>query len=192
VRRAILSVGPRGAGKTTFCKEVVRHRPETALVERDEILIELFGQTCLDPYSGGHQYGEQVMWERVEEILTDNKSIDMTLILDAWCGYPIGRTRYAEKLRELGAEVVDLWYFVTPEDVCLRQYEAREDVSLQDKEDEPLSNWLRDSVRICRQRDFRLFHSMPVEEYPEASAFDNIKFINPCQLTFWPYADLLL
>lgn len=188
MRRAILSNGPQGAGKTTFCREVVRHRPEIVIIERDEILIELFGQTCLSPYGCCHEYGEQVMWGRVQEVLADNENVDV--ILDTWCGYPRERARSADKLRKLGAEIVDLWYFVTPEEVCVRQYEARE-VASRTQRNKTLSSWDIESIHRCGRDNFRLYHRLPVEEWPDSN-FDRIRFINPCQMTFIPYADLLL
>ena len=190
MRRAILATGPQGAGKTTFCKEVVQYRPEIVLVERDAVLEELFGQVCLDPYSGDHEYGEKIMWQRVEDVLSGNENIDM--ILDAWCGYSIDRTRYAQKLRALGVEVVDLWYFVTSEDVCIGQYLAREIAWREAQGLTPCPDWRIESVRLSCQMNFRLYHSMAVEEYPDNSEFDSIKFINPCQMTIWPYAFILL
>lgn len=190
MRRVILVSGPQGAGKSTFCKEIVEHRPEITLIERDAILVELFGQTSLDPYSGDHQCGEVIMWQRVEEALSNHENADM--ILDTWCGYPISRTRCAQRLRALDVEIVDLWYFVTAEDICLQQYESRETSCLQAQKAGPISVWQRESICSCCRQNFRLFHSMPVEESPSDSEFDNIKFINPCQMTFVPYADLLL
>lgn len=182
MRKAILTAGPQGAGKTMFCKEVVRHRPEIILIERDAILMELFGPR-LDPYSGGHIIGEDAMWERVKMMLAG--SADITMILDAWYGYPDGRSGAAKRLRSFGADCVNMWYFVTPEEVCLRQYGARE---LADKED-----WLRRANLECCRRNFRAYHSMPIEDASfRGSCFDIIKMINPRQMTFIPYADLLL
>lgn len=190
MRKVVLTTGPQGSGKTTFCKEIIAHRPEIVLVERDAILIELFGTTHLDPYCGGHKIGEDVMWKKVAEVLSTED--DRIMILDHWAGYPRERSWAIRRLRDLGADSVDLWYFVTSEEVCLRQHEARE-ISIREKESgKPLSDWDIGSLRRCGKSNFRLFHSLPIEEYPGSAGFDSIKMINPCQLTFIPYADLLL
>lgn len=54
MRRVALTVGPRGSGKSSFCKGFIRSHPSVSLVSRDEILIELFGSTSLNPYAGEH------------------------------------------------------------------------------------------------------------------------------------------
>jgi hypothetical protein len=169
MNRAIVTAGPQGAGKTTFCKEILKHYPDVILVERDAILIELYGKTHLDPYIGGHHYCGQVMWERIAQILLEKDEV--TLILDTWLGWPESRNRAGERLRQMGAEQVDLWYFTTPEEVCIKQYDARERSGW-------TSDWQRDCNLGCCRKNFRVFHS--------------IKFINPMQLTFIPYPLLLV
>ncbi len=54
MRRVILTVGPRGAGKSCYCQEFVQNHPEVVLVSRDAILFDLFGKTEQDPYTGNH------------------------------------------------------------------------------------------------------------------------------------------
>lgn len=188
MRKAILTAGPQGAGKTSFCKEIIQHRPEVVIVELDAIweeLVEIHGKSSsvFDPYCGGHLIGERLMWQRVEEKLAGSNP--MTIILDAYRGFPEDRSSTAKKLRSLGVDCVELWYFVTPEAVCLQQYETREG-----------SKWTtelqKETFLSSRQRDFRLWHSRPIEDHSDESSFDNIKMINPLQLTFIPYADILL
>lgn len=182
MRKAILVTGPQGAGKSTFCKEITKCRPDVVLIERDAIFIEIFGDKYLDPYSGAHYYGPKVMWERVAEKLKTNENID--LLLDTWCGHPGERSWAGKNLRSLGADQVDLWCFVTPEDVCVKQYEIREGPKW--------SSGIREINLECCRKNFRTWHRMPLELNMEESVFDNIRMINPLQLTFIPYCYLLL
>lgn len=61
MKTVMLTLGPRGAGKTTFCRKVVRARPEVAFVERDAVLVELFGSAALSPYTGWYAMGAHEM-----------------------------------------------------------------------------------------------------------------------------------
>ena len=47
MKTVILTVGPRGAGKSNFCNQIVQSHSEIVLVSRDAILIELFGSIYL-------------------------------------------------------------------------------------------------------------------------------------------------
>lgn len=195
MKKAILTSGPRGAGKTSFCREIIKQRPEVVLIERDAIFVELFGTVYTNRYTGECHWGMQKVWERVKESFWRDRC--NTLVLDAWNGYPNERRAMVLKLREAGADYVELWYFVTAEELCLKQFISREGNStIPPERKEELS-------RRCRW-DFQLFHSMEIANpvmpdnnqdddrgdlWPDC--FDEIKLINPAQLTLIPYADLL-
>jgi len=180
MRQVILTVGPQGAGKTTFCHEIIKLRPEVVLVERDAILNELFGDSWTDPYSGAHYVGFKVMMERVEDHL---RTDPLTLILDTWTGDEDERWRVTRRLRGFGADKIVAWYFVTDEDTVVRQFIKRSG------SDYPENSVAKDiEAHYCR-RNYQFYHSHPVEL---DQGFDEIELIDPHQLTLFPYADILL
>lgn len=176
-------MGPQGAGKTTFCREIIRQRPDISLIERDAILLELFGPRGFNHYCGHFQVLHEVMWGRVKDMLA--KFPEQTLILDAWLGFPNHRHHAGRTLRSFGVDQIDLWYFVTDIETCVRQYVMREAQASD-------TSWQLESRERCCRRNFQLFHSMPIEDDDQESSFDTIRFINPQQTTFIPYAQLIL
>ncbi len=176
MKKVILTIGPRGAGKSTLCQEVLARRSDVALIERDAILRELFGATMLSPYQGEHAYAAQVLFERVGILLQRENAI---LILDMWNGFAQERVMIAKLLRGLGADEIEGWHFVTSEDLVVRQFLARE---------QPTKLSRRAVEEGCR-RDYRLFHRQHVEL---SQGFDAITVIDPAQLALFSWADILL
>jgi hypothetical protein len=172
VKRVIVTVGPRGAGKTSFCEQIVRHRPEVTLVSRDAIFKELFGKVNLNPYTGDDFYGLQVMWKRTGDYLNNGAAV---LILDTWNGSREARWDITYKLRSLGAERIEAWRFVTPASHIVQWFLKKEP---EDRKSSP---------RILD--DYRLYHSRPVEL---KQGFDAIHLINPLQQTLFSYSYLLI
>lgn len=174
MKTVVLTLGPRGAGKTTFCREVVRARPEVAFVERDAVLVELFGSATLSPYTGQHAKSAQEMMRRVGDILRQESA---SIVLDTWLEIPDHRRQFIAYLRTLGAERVVGWHFVTPEEDVVRQFLAREAT--------PTSPWRymnADAVlRECRR----------YREYPVAldQGFDRLVEINSMQRRLFPAGD---
>lgn len=107
----MLTVGPRGAGKTTFCTAAMQQDPTLTLIERDAILMDRFGTTMLNSYSGGHEEAAGIMWSAVEHHLRDPHA--KPLLLDTWCGDSRVRKIIIDRLRSMGADRVIAWYFVT-------------------------------------------------------------------------------
>ncbi len=110
-KTVFVTVGPRGSGKSTFCERIISKNPNVTLISRDKILMSLFGDVCLSPYSGGHQYAYSIMWKMVGEHLNRSANI---LILDVWNGYFDERKYIIDFLRKLGAEKIIALYFITP------------------------------------------------------------------------------
>ena len=105
-------VGQRGAGKSTYVGKLVTQQPEMRLVSRDDILMKAFGKIECDHYSGNLEYGEEKVWQAVEQICTaENRA---KLILDHWCWTSRDRQHLIQKLRELGVTAVIALYFKTP------------------------------------------------------------------------------
>lgn len=179
MRQVILTVGPRGAGKTTFCQEIIKLRPEVVMIERDALFNELVRDTWQDPSLGNFHYGYKVMMKKVEEVLKPDPVI---LILDSWTGDAIDRWRLIKNLRQCGADRITAWYFVTAEDSVVSQFMKKSKFS---QEDEVMRNI---ETRFCR-RNYRVYHSHPVDL---EQGFDDIELINPDQLTLFPYAEILL
>jgi len=156
---AILTIGPQGAGKSTFCEEILRTHPEILSVSRDKILMELFGDVFLSPYTGGHEIGYKVMWERVADCLTRDET---TLILDCWNGPREELKGICDALRSLGVRTVGGWYFVTPEDACLA-WRMKKVMAEPAKEDPKWERFRQNSARDGFLEHFRFFHSHPVD-----------------------------
>lgn len=178
MRTVFLTIGPRGAGKSTFCREVVAHRPDVTLLQRDAILVEFFGSTMLSPYEGGHAWAMHVLFERLERALVPENA---TVILDTWNGLAGERRELVRVLRNLGADEVIGWYFVTPEETVVRQFLEREGETA-------LAAWGARAESYCR-RDFTFFHA---QEVSTDQGFDEIIRIDPTQLWLFSPAYVLL
>lgn len=178
MKTVILTIGPQGSGKSTYCNNVVAAHPDITLLSRDKLLEEMFGKTWLDPYSGGHYVAMERLLEMVRDVLQTN-SQDTTLLLDCWNGSESERKHLISKLRDYGAEKIVGWYFVTPLNTTLRWFLERECAV-------DSSKWQRDSnERICRN-NYPLFHEF-AEDVREGKGFDSVRIINPLQRLLFPY-----
>ncbi len=176
MKRVILTIGPQGAGKSTFCKQIVNECPKIDLVSRDEILIELFGTVWLSPYGDGHHRAHEIMWKKIKDLL---KFDDSTIILDTWNGYPKERSDICKILRDFGVDRIEGWYFITPQQICVKWYLEREN---------PNEEWRREScIRTCRS-NYSFYHS---HEVSKNQGFNTLRIINPLQTTLFPYSYLL-
>ncbi|MEK7103552.1 MAG: AAA family ATPase [Patescibacteria group bacterium] len=124
MKRVILTIGPQGSGKTTFCSRVIFQYPAINFVCRDTILNDLYGKAWMDPYTNCAAEGMKKVWEQVKNILS--KRGDVVLLFDRWNESPSERICITERLREYGSEYIEGWYFITPEKRCLQWYEQRE------------------------------------------------------------------
>ncbi len=143
MRRAILTIGPQYVGKSTFCGRVLTARTDVTYVSRDDILNRLYGTVWLDSYSGGHHAALEEMWQEVAAHLNSASAADKTLILDAWNGPRNERAAMVGKLRQLGADCVDGWHFVTPLKMCIAWSFEKNPIEIKNKWSE-----LRRDMRI--------------------------------------------
>lgn len=174
MKTAILTVGPRWSGKSTFCNQIIHSHTEIVLVSRDAILIELFGSIYLSAYSSGHLVALKKMWEITAEHMQRSK---MLMILDCWNGFAKERNTITEKLRSVGAERIIAWYFITPEDVCLKWFMGEIKNEIKGKN----PKWIKlhkETKQESYIHDYRLYHSQPVDS---TQGFDFIKKINPLE-----------
>lgn len=171
MKRVILTVGPQGAGKSTYCEAVCRAHPEVVLISRDAILIELYGTVWLDSYSGGHLEGERIMWRRVRQQL---KEPNLTLILDCWNG-AADRPEMTATLRRFGADWIGVWQFMTPLETACEWFFARSPNDYSHLQPEHAARMHRlDRVYYCDA--YTAFHRQSVSL---EQGFDKIRQINP-------------
>lgn len=180
MQEVILIVGPRASGKSSFCERTVAIDSSIVLVSRDIMLVEVFGKTSLDPYSGGHEYVSERMWKVVEDQLRSISPLRM--ILDTWNESSGERCRIIAQLRDLGAERIIAWYFVTPVEYVEKWFWKKPGIAkteeMSTRQNQGLTFYLSDAPR----RDHELFHQMASEI--ASDGFDQILRINP--LTIGP------
>lgn len=174
MREVIVTVGTRAAGKSKFCEAALELDPSIIEVSRDKILIELFGSTSLDPYTGGHFYGYKKLWEAVEKWLATK---DVKMILDVWNEDQSDRRSIIKKLRDFGADRVIAWYFTTPVEAVEEWFWKKPGIAkmgeMHTKQGEGLSFYSEDAPR----QDHEMFHQLAADV--ESDGFDEIVRINP-------------
>lgn len=175
MREVIITVGPRASGKSRLCDKVLALDPSLVLVSRDKITIELFGSTSLNPYSGGHHYANERMWETLAELLESRA--DVRIILDTWNGSSRERIYINQKLRDLDVDRIKAWYFVTPVERVEEWFWLKPGIAkmeeMKNKQGQGLTFYSEDAPR----RDHRLFHEYAEEI--DSDGFDEIVRVNP-------------
>ncbi|MFA6301123.1 MAG: AAA family ATPase [Candidatus Paceibacterota bacterium] len=175
MREVILTVGPRGCGKSSFCQRAVVLDPSVVLISRDELLIKLFGKTSLSPYTGDHEYVYEQMWKMVEEKLESTSKLRM--ILDTWNGTSDERYCIIRMLRFLGVDQIKAWYFVTPAENVCEWFWKKPDVAkiseMSTRQGEDLSFYSEDAPL----RDHALFHKLAADI--DSDGFDGVIKVNP-------------
>ncbi|MEK7163027.1 MAG: AAA family ATPase [Patescibacteria group bacterium] len=163
-----LTCGPRGAGKSTYCENILKRQSDLVIISRDKILVELFGETELSPYGGGHYHAIDIMWERMNEYLFKDNSIK--IILDCWNGFPEERKNIISRLKKAGADKVLALVFTTPLEKVIQWF----DIKTRDKFNGKEMNESRS------RQDYALFNKLAVNI--EKEGFDKIVYINPLQI----------
>jgi len=175
MQEVILTVGPRASGKSCFCDTALALDSSLTLISRDQILTTLFGKTLLDPYSGGHEYVLERMWEIVKEQL--NSPADVRMILDIWNGSSQERVDINQQLRRHGADRIVAWYFITPVECVDEWFWQKSGIAKIEKmgnqQKERLVFYGEDSPR----RDHKLFHELAMGINNDG--FDSVIKINP-------------
>lgn len=120
-----LTSGPRGAGKSTYCKKVALLNPDLKVIIRDEVLIKLFGKTSLSPYEGGHYYVQEVVIKMIKKLF--DSAINVNIVLDFWNGFSRERKAMIKKFKELEADRVFCWQFQVEVDTCVKWFFQKSD-----------------------------------------------------------------
>jgi adenylate kinase family enzyme len=163
VKTVYLTSGPRGSGKSTFCKKVKALNPKLKVIIRDEILMELYGSTSLDPYSGGHYYAQEIIFNMIKKLLSAKGKTN--IIFDFWNGFPGERIAMIKRLKELGADQVFCWQFQVAADTCVKWFFQKPDSK----------GYSKSGIR----NDYALYYEMAGNI--EQDGFDKVFHIDPLQ-----------
>jgi len=175
MREAILTVGPRASGKSDFCEKAVAANPEVVFISRDQILVELFGDTSIDPYLGGHLYAMDQMWRTIEK--KARLTPDLKMIVDAWNESSEERVRIIRKFRDLGADRVAAWYFITPVNYVREWFWKKPGIAKFSEMKEKRGKNLTFYSDNAPQSDHEMFHRLAANI--DSDGFDEIVRIDP-------------
>lgn len=120
----VLISGPRGAGKTTYCKKIAAHYPDIQHMSLDETMTRIFGFPWPDTDTGAWSVAYDVMMEEIKTaVLTDSSAL---ILADMWNGSCIDREKLISRFLKMGADRVVVWYFITPLDTARHWFLERE------------------------------------------------------------------
>lgn len=159
MKTVILTSGPQGAGKSTFCQQVVAESLGTSLVSRDDYLLEKYGTTVFYTYC----FSPTDIHKDLFKIIKKELSQKDTIIFDCWNGYSFERKFLIKEMRELNVDKIVCWKFLTPLNLCKKWYFEREK-----------SNYWKPN--------YFTYHRL--SQNIKEDGFDSIRYINPLQLTF--------
>ncbi len=147
--RIIITVGPQGAGKTTFCTSLMAEaNPErVALFCRDSFLEGMFGKDAWNPYLGLFVPGMEKFWKAVAK---DIRAKDVVLV-DSFFPTPYFLEDMKKQLKtELGdsyaLDIEALW-FTTPDSLSAEQYTQRTRPS----RDQMYDFWYKNALQKTQQ-----------------------------------------
>ena len=121
----VLTSGPRGAGKTTYCNKYVKENPNFHLFSRDAVGRQFFGDQFFNPYLGASRYVFELLTEKLKKFELLSAKKDLTLLVDYWNGSNKERYRFLQMM-SMYSENVTLAVFTTPHDKCVEQFFQRE------------------------------------------------------------------
>lgn len=85
--KIVLVSGPRGAGKTTYSKKLVKENKNFYLFSRDLIFMQTFGKNSFDPYlENPFPYLRKILSETLWRCSLLSMKKDTTLIVDYFTG----------------------------------------------------------------------------------------------------------
>lgn len=180
--RVLVTVGPQGAGKSTFCRSILSLGIKgLAYASRDDFLVGRYGKAAWDPYSGAMYEGMSYFWEHTAQLIGKNNVV----LLECFCPT---LSHFHDMLCSI-SEYVD-WtnvtvqyealYFVTPDYLCAEWYAKRTC-------DEKGTEASREASRLHAKSGSGLFHDR-IRDF--ARYFDVVREVDPRQLTLFPYSEL--
>ena len=176
MRKAYITSGPRGAGKSTFVLKLKEYNPDLVVFHRDKAFNEEFGNSWTDPYSGIALILKDFVKYKITDMIYSSDE-DATIVIDSWNGSYQERKFLVDVLIYAGVSCVNCLYFVTPLPICLKWFSYKPDAS----------HWMEIGVI----RDYKLYHEKaddirnPQDELRflfDGALFDNTYWINPAQL----------
>jgi predicted kinase len=178
MKRAIVTIGPQYAGKSSYCKRVMALKPALTYISRDEILTQMFGTVWLDSYSGGHYSAWERMWKTVEQAYQVLPCVPTTVLLDAWNGGRTDRQEIANRLRGCGVSHIEGWYFTTSVEQCMTWQDARDPYVPKN----PGSKWAELSLSVRKSTykgHYDFFHGQHINT---EGIFDRVREIDPLKI----------
>lgn len=164
-KTAIVPIGPRGAGKTTYCKKTVLADSGTSLVVRDEIALARFGKTSFDQNTEFYEdmFVGALFWNATRVEIQKNNIV----ILDTWSSDERDRKIIIKSAKQIGFHRVICWYFTTPPQQVFNWYRQKKDIKL-----------VNCSEDLYRLLVYQRYHKNASGIYTDG--FDEVIEINPC------------
>ncbi len=177
--RILVTVGPQGAGKTTFCEQLVKEVPGLAYANRDKFLEERYGKAAWNPYTGCMEEGLKEFYQHIASLVNEN---DVVLVE---C-FHLGLAQFGYMMHQIRTEidytsrsvVYEALQFTTPENVCVDWYVGRY---------KPEDNFVKHYADLARhnfKQFWRINHSF-------AEKFESVLEVDPSQPPLFPYAEVL-
>ena len=128
--RVFLTSGPRGSGKTFFVRQIKQIYPYFHSINRDEILIDLFGTVYISSEFNNSKKAYNIMFDRIKKIadatnLGDNKII----ILDCWNLCASERKIIIRRLEESGADRINCIQFLISTELNIVYFQRKKGFS---------------------------------------------------------------
>jgi predicted kinase len=172
-----LTVGPRGAGKSYYCKNVLVQRKGMVLISRDEIMMERYG-TVHTSYGAGQPEAMEAVKAMLLQHLSDKAG--RGIVLDVWNGTSDERKDLIAVSRSYGAKKVVALYFVTPVEYVEKWFWLKPGVAKSNEWKEKQGQGYVFFSKDAPTNDHELFHGFAADI--DTDGFDRIIRINPLQL----------
>lgn len=175
MKTAYLTSGPRGSGKSTFIGQLQRDYTSLLVFDRDKFFNQEFGNAWLNPYEFPGFVRMEIVKQEIEKIIKSTGE-DIKLIVDCWNGFSNERRYISYMLRELGFDVINCLYFITPLEACLKWVRKKSDCSSFSEQ-----NIISD-YRLYHIEAEDILNPDPDDPWFDGEIFDLVYKVNPVQL----------
>ncbi len=181
--RILQTIGPQGAGKSTFCESLMAEKiGGVAYASRDRFLVGRYGSEAWNPYSGAMQEGMKYFWQHVAHLASEHRVVllecfcdDQRHFSDLQCGISLATNWSSTRL------TYEALWFDTPNHICAEWYVSREQKVPQTERERNLSiSFARSASRGFRRSASRILWN-----------FETIWHIDPRQLPLFSYSEIL-